>query len=409
MADKTYKAGERVDYTFTDYDVRVLDEENRVIEYTASTEGVDRYQSRVVGWELANYEKNPVVLFAHNSSLPPIGRAIRINQVDGQLRVAVQFAPKETYEFADTIFKLSSEGYLRALSVGFIPGEIEYDKKAHVTDLMNNELVEISVVPVPANPDALALAYRRDLIPSKYEELMVLNRAGLITDIEGEDVDEVCRAVTEWCEERHVVSIVDEEETVSITFEKDAGEEYEEARAMLGDDGEMVTSDEENSSDDLDLTAAARECFDTSPQQVHEDYGVTVIQLLLSEFDVRDAEGLPYDLKGPEQYRELLEILPQALDRQVEIRSEADLAGVHEQYSTVSRRIAGIEETIEELCQRVGTDEDSYSAKVLDEVCEKISALGEKLDRTPEKPVVAERRTRLSDILDRVEKLGSGE
>ncbi|NKI20347.1 hypothetical protein HFN20_03700 [Paenibacillus dendritiformis] len=50
--------------------------ENRVLRFIGSTETEDRDQDviRATGWQLENYKKNPVFLWAHDYTVPPIGR-----------------------------------------------------------------------------------------------------------------------------------------------------------------------------------------------------------------------------------------------------------------------------------------------------------------------------------------------
>lgn len=76
----------------------------------------------------------------------------------------VEFADAATYPFADTVFNLYKGGFLRAVSVGFMPLEhpraIRDENNDHVTgwEFTNQELLELSAVPVPANPEAVARA-----------------------------------------------------------------------------------------------------------------------------------------------------------------------------------------------------------------------------------------------------------
>lgn len=139
----------------------------RALDWVVSTEDVDRDRDilRVAGWDLKAFKKNPVVLWAHNYSAPPIGKAVDI-QVDRdklQLRMRKQFAPKEISPFADMIFQLAKEKYLRTASVGFIAKDWEentdqeadrFGRRGFV--VKKQELLESSVVPVPSNPMALS-------------------------------------------------------------------------------------------------------------------------------------------------------------------------------------------------------------------------------------------------------------
>lgn len=131
----------------------------RTLEFVGSTEEIDRDGEviNVSGWQLTNYRKNPVFMWAHRYDQPPIGKATSVTKRDGQLKFKIQFADKETYEFADTIFKLYKGGFLKATSVGFIPIDWEDGdgEKTPKRRYSKQELLELSAVPVPSLPSAL--------------------------------------------------------------------------------------------------------------------------------------------------------------------------------------------------------------------------------------------------------------
>ena len=130
---------------------------SRQITFAVSTEGIDRDRDviRASGWKLASYKKNPVVLFAHNYYEPPIARAAKIGVDSKQLISTADFVPKEISPFADMIYQMVKGGYLRAASVGFRPMKTSYDEERRGFDVLEAELLEWSVVPVPANAEAL--------------------------------------------------------------------------------------------------------------------------------------------------------------------------------------------------------------------------------------------------------------
>jgi uncharacterized protein len=147
--------------------LRSIDEEARTIEFVSSTEKVDRYGDiiRVAGWKLDAYRKNPVFLWAHRSGEPPIGRCVdcKTEANPPALVQKIQFADKQTYEFADTIFNLYKGGFLNAVSVGFMPLEMpkriaDQEGNGDGYEFTSQELLELSAVPVPANADCLARA-----------------------------------------------------------------------------------------------------------------------------------------------------------------------------------------------------------------------------------------------------------
>jgi len=145
---------------------------DRTLTYIASDETPDRMGDviKVEGWNLTTYKRNPVILWGHDTSnVPPIGRATNVRRSvmeDGKpaLLASVEFAPPEAHEFADTIYQLSKGGFLNAVSVGFMPLEAEEATEKEKADLgmppygviySSADLLEISVVSVPANPSAL--------------------------------------------------------------------------------------------------------------------------------------------------------------------------------------------------------------------------------------------------------------
>jgi hypothetical protein len=77
----------------------------------------------------------------------------------GELIMKVKFAEPEINGFADTVYKLIKGGYLNAVSIGFLPDfeSIEYlkNKKGVYRIFHKSSLLELSVVPVPANQGAL--------------------------------------------------------------------------------------------------------------------------------------------------------------------------------------------------------------------------------------------------------------
>lgn len=149
---------------------------HRTLEFIGSSEAVDRDGDIMLakGWDLKGYKKNPVFLWAHDYRQPPIGKTTKVYRQQGQLRFQVEFADKDTYEFADTIYKLYKGGFLHATSVGFIPKETkrleEKDERREMGArqvISKQELLELSAVPVPSNPEALVSARDAGVITTK--------------------------------------------------------------------------------------------------------------------------------------------------------------------------------------------------------------------------------------------------
>lgn len=155
----------------------------RVLEFVGSTEALDRQGDKVraSGWNLKNYMKNPVFQWAHDYSAPPIGRAVKVWVEGKKLMFHIEFADRDTYEFADTIYRLYKGGFLKATSVGFIP--LDWEGKSGEDDVpkwegnifTKQELLELSGCPVPANPEALATAKSKRVINAReYKQMKSL-------------------------------------------------------------------------------------------------------------------------------------------------------------------------------------------------------------------------------------------
>ena len=175
-----------------------LDGQQRTLRFTISTGTVDREKDAIslAGWDLANFKRNPVVLWGHNIERLPIGRCINVAIVDNALKATVQFVPAETPEagqFAEAVFQLANQGFINATSVGFRPIKWEYSKDPERgaddwfpgIDFEAQELVELSIVTVPANPEALIEPAQgevaSDTPPTTGEEVTEIDAASVTT------------------------------------------------------------------------------------------------------------------------------------------------------------------------------------------------------------------------------------
>ncbi len=132
------------------------------MEFLLSDATVDRYGDIVepTGWQLAKFKKNPIALFGHSSSFP-IGTWENVRVESGRLLGRLALAAQGTSARIDELRGLVEQGVLRAVSVGFRPIESEpinpkepYGGQRY----KKQELLETSLVAVPANPAALAVA-----------------------------------------------------------------------------------------------------------------------------------------------------------------------------------------------------------------------------------------------------------
>lgn len=173
---------------------------NSCLDFISSTATLDRYHEIIdpAGWRLDSYRRNPVFQNAHNYGdiLFTLGKAL-ITEVRS-LPFATPHSPPATVLFqriqfatdvnpiARIAYGLYKGSFLNAVSVGFIPlrwedadGPQQTPREApqQLSTLssqpstqqfrrkyLEQELLEVSAVAIPANPDALALGVKTGAI-----------------------------------------------------------------------------------------------------------------------------------------------------------------------------------------------------------------------------------------------------
>jgi HK97 family phage prohead protease len=153
--------------------------EKRQIRVTAASGRADRVGDivKVEGIDLSNYKKNAVVLYGHDHYGLPIAKAVDMQVVNGKLEMTFEFADAETYAFADTVYKLVKGGFLKGVSIGARVLEAEYlrdDDERIIGRLYKKlELLEVSVVAIPADSKALITAVKSGAVSeAEFEEYM---------------------------------------------------------------------------------------------------------------------------------------------------------------------------------------------------------------------------------------------
>jgi len=148
-----------------DGEIRGIDEKEQTLTAFVSTSARDRMDEVVSaeGGDLKKFKKNPVVLFAHDYNQPPIAKALWIKREGDGILSKMKFA---STEFAQEIFNLYKDGFMKAFSIGFVPKEYKFGKGKEDPSVtyLKWELLEYSAVPVPANPEALALAISKGVL-----------------------------------------------------------------------------------------------------------------------------------------------------------------------------------------------------------------------------------------------------
>jgi len=146
---------------------------------TITTAAIDRDADVVVpsGMNSKDYEANPVLLYAHDP-LKPIGRMLRLRRQDSAIDADFALVPRpegHTGEWLpDTVGSLMRFGALKGVSIGYMPidgglrkaTKADTDKYgASVRQVYSKwKLLEISVVSIPSNQEALISAVSKGIV-----------------------------------------------------------------------------------------------------------------------------------------------------------------------------------------------------------------------------------------------------
>lgn len=158
-------AGQQIFKRFDDTEVRIADAEKRIVRFTITTSDVDREGDIILtsGIDTANFEKNPVVLFGHNYKDLPVGRCVGMEKLANRIVASVEFATEDMNPKAEQVYRMVRAGFLKATSIGFQPLEWEPTPSGKGIVFTRCELLEFSVVPIPAQPQALIAAGARGI------------------------------------------------------------------------------------------------------------------------------------------------------------------------------------------------------------------------------------------------------
>jgi hypothetical protein len=161
---------------------QIGDPADRVLRFLGTDETEDRDHDiiKADGWKFENYLKNPVFLPFHNSWTVPAAKCVGITRGSGMAGVSfdIKFAsiedlctnpdtPSQEALLADTLYNAYMNGFMSAVSIGFIVLESEENDSGENKDLpswqrgrifTSQEMIELSAVAIPANPNALIQA-----------------------------------------------------------------------------------------------------------------------------------------------------------------------------------------------------------------------------------------------------------
>jgi hypothetical protein len=157
-------------------EIGAIDMQERSLVSTISTTAVSRSGDIVLpeGLKMANYRKNPVVVWSHNYYIPPLGTAMWVKPSKQGVIAKSRFATKPRTTtgdwFPDIVLDLYNQKVLRGFSIGIQPGIVKYSD-IHKDDFYENkawqgawrvhvesDMMEYSCCTIPMNPEALAYA-----------------------------------------------------------------------------------------------------------------------------------------------------------------------------------------------------------------------------------------------------------
>ncbi len=150
----------------------------RSIKFTISTGAVDRDCDTInqKGWDLKTFLQNPTVFFNHSTDQLPIAKCTWLGLEQDKLKGVAEFVPADmpfVGDLAEAIFRMCKTGFLSATSVGFIPTEFDVARNRDTgnaylppVDFKKQQLVEWSIVGIPANAEALIEPGQRDTVTS---------------------------------------------------------------------------------------------------------------------------------------------------------------------------------------------------------------------------------------------------
>ncbi len=223
------------------FDVRAATGSGRRVKFTASTRALDRHGTRIdpKGIDTRNYRRNPVVLYGHDGygglGGPPspenvIGRAVEFEVTADAFVVTVEFA---THERAQLVLDLVRSGALNAMSIGFVPRKSHDEREGSRSITVHDEveLLELSIVPVPSNPQALVEG--RSLAAPSSDPIGAAVRAFTRATLAAEPALRAPRAESGTLDRliREVAELSVERDTVARDLDRDRSYAFETGRA----------------------------------------------------------------------------------------------------------------------------------------------------------------------------------
>lgn len=220
--------------------VKVIDQSKGLVEYVASNEAIDSYNEiiRADGWRFNRFRKNSPFVDSHNyESIDCLLGKVVDYRVEGKNLVeTVQWAVDvPTNQLAAKGFQMTAAGYLKAVSVGFMPTkyvskwdsnptqfqeqceDLELTPKDNVRVIyLEQEQLELSACVIGANPDAVARAYKAGILDDAWlEKICTLRCSHQKTQNENADATDSPAAVAKAMQRARTAMMVELLEHIS--------------------------------------------------------------------------------------------------------------------------------------------------------------------------------------------------
>jgi len=160
----------------------------------------------------ANYRKNPVLLYQHKHD-QPIGKVDKVT-VDKK-GIYVDAMVSDAAEKLHGVQTLIKDGALKSFSVGFRVKDGKYDANNDSMTITEVELLEISVVSVPANQNSLFSVRKSFEGDSEYEEFVKSFKNGE-SEEEMDTEDNTIEEKSEAISETDIVESVETAEAIEV-------------------------------------------------------------------------------------------------------------------------------------------------------------------------------------------------
>lgn len=165
------------------------------IEGFANRAVVDRVKENIMpdAWKLDNFRKNGTMLFNHDHNMP-IGKMIEIKPTKDGLWLKGRISSSDHPDIRK-VRDLIAEGILNSYSVSFVPLDQSKDGDG-INNIKSAELLEVSVVSVPANQDSQFVLTSKDLKTKSIAEIKAIMKGSKMENTpdkkpcEGEKVGE---------------------------------------------------------------------------------------------------------------------------------------------------------------------------------------------------------------------------